>query len=171
MKKITIFIIVLAAIVAVVWQSQKFMKTPSAAQTMATTTSDMSEPIAPKHAEDMIPVSPVSSTTLQAVKTSLIGKWQNLEDVKFTREFKANGMFVDSYEGQPVPTHGEWKAFTKEQPLSWARISLEVGSVYVQFDGPDSPDGAFVMKVIKVTPDELELGNMSGGPGLRLKKI
>ena len=67
-----------------------------------------------------------------AVNKDIIGKWQSIDDTKFTRTFHADGSIVDSYTNTPDDT-GTWKTFTKntapkdisfppEQNVSYIRI-------------------------------------------------
>lgn len=103
------------------------------------------------------------------VTESIVGRWQSIEDDKFTREFKGNGTAVDTYEGESV-TSGTWKVFTKEKPLS-VSFPLEENAVYLQMTMQGTQADNLNFKIGKLTPEELELVYMDRGGVLRFRAI
>lgn len=100
------------------------------------------------------------------VREGIIGRWKSLDDAKFTREFKADGTLVDSYEGGD-DLGGTWTVFSDQSPEDVA-FPIESLTAYVQM----AADGdLFNFKVIKLTPEELELIYMDRGGVLRFQRV
>ncbi len=103
------------------------------------------------------------------VSESIVGKWESADDVKFGREFRDGGVVIDTYEGTTATT-GQWKVYTKENPLP-TTFPLEGGSVYLQIVMPGSQADTLNFKLAKLTPEELELIYMERGGVLKFKAI
>jgi RNAse (barnase) inhibitor barstar len=103
------------------------------------------------------------------VTESIQGKWQSLDDAKFTREFRSDFTVVDSYDGK-ANLDGLWVVFTK---MNAPEISfpLEESAVYLQITEKGTPQDTLTFKVVKLTPDELELIYMDRGGVLRFKSV
>lgn len=110
-----------------------------------------------------------SEETALAVEDGLVGKWQSNEDSKFTREFKNDGTVVDGYEGT-VPTQGKWAVFSDKNPIDVA-FSLEPNTTYVQIVFNNDSSQALNFKVVKLTPEELDLIYMDRGGSLSFKRL
>ncbi len=100
---------------------------------------------------------------------SIQGKWQSIDDAKFTREFRSDFTVADSYDGT-VNLDGLWVVFTK---MNAPEISfpLEDNAVYLQITEKGTPQDTLTFKVSKLTPDELELIYMDRGGVLRFKSV
>jgi len=97
---------------------------------------------------------------------NIIGKWQSINDAKFVREFKADGVVIDNY-GSEFTLTDKWKVFTKNSGLETS-FPLEDDTAYLEFsNGQES----MYFKITKVTPEELELIYMDRGSILRFKKV
>jgi hypothetical protein len=103
------------------------------------------------------------------VSESIVGKWQSNEDKKFVREFKSDGTAADWYDNKVV-SPGTWKVFTKEQPLSVA-FPLERDTVYIQMTMQGTQGDTLNFKLVKLTPEALELVYMDRGGALSFKHI
>lgn len=102
-----------------------------------------------------------------AVRENIIGAWRSMDDAKFVREFKADGMVVDSYEGS-ADVEGEWRAFSEQSPIE-VGFPLEADTAYIQITADASELLHF--KLAKLTPEELELIYMDRGGVLRFERI
>ncbi len=100
----------------------------------------------------------------QAVAQNLIGTWISTEDSKFTREFTEYAA-IDSYDGKDTSS-SPWQLFTKEEPLE-VSFPLEDGTVYIQIQDEQPLN----FKIVKLTPDELELVYMDRGNMLRFTRM
>jgi len=97
---------------------------------------------------------------ISASKSALVGFWRNNEDANFTREFEENGIALDRYEGENDQGVLTWDVFTKEKPDAEFSGEYENGTAYlVMSNGTDN----LYFKIIKITPEELELVFMDGG--------
>lgn len=106
-----------------------------------------------------------------AANSNIVGKWQSTEDAKFTREFKSNGTVVDMYDNGSV-SNGTWASFTSaSKKVTRATFPLEVGITYVQLAMTGSQADELNFKIIKLSPEELELVYMDRGNTLRFKKV
>lgn len=103
------------------------------------------------------------------VSESIVGKWQSVDDAKFSREFKADGTAVDMYDSKDA-TSGTWKVFTKEKPIEVA-FPLEDDAVYIQMTMQGTQADNLNFKLSKLTPEELELVYMDRGGVLRFKAV
>lgn len=111
----------------------------------------------------------VKQDVVLIVSESIVGKWQSVDDVKFTREFKADGTAVDMYDNKNA-TSGTWKAFSKEAPFS-VLFPLEDGAVYIQMTMQGTQADTLNFKLVKLTPEELELIYMDRGGTLRFVSV
>jgi hypothetical protein len=112
----------------------------------------------------------VKQDTALIVSESIVGTWQDTTDAKFSREFKADGTAVDSYEGKKVSS-GTWVAFTKANPPEMLGIPLEESTVYIQMTMAGTQADKLNFKVAKLTPDELQLVYMDRGGVLMFKSV
>ncbi|MBI2612569.1 MliC family protein, partial [Candidatus Kaiserbacteria bacterium] len=87
------------------------------------------------------------------VSESIVGKWQSVDDAKFTREFKADGTAVDMYDGKDA-TSGTWKVFTKDNPITVA-FPLVADKVYIQMTMQGTQGDTLNFSLNKLTPEEL----------------
>jgi len=70
----------------------------------------------PSPAAAPIPVEQDGGIGGEPVQSDIVGTWRSTEDAKFTREFRADGTVVDSYEGEESATvEGKWE-FVEEIP-------------------------------------------------------
>lgn len=103
-----------------------------------------------------------------AASSALVGVWQSNEDANFTREFNKDGSAYDKYEGETDQGVLGWSLFTKEEPDTDFAGEFEDGAVYMRMtNGSES----LYFKIIKVTPEELELVYLDRGNILSFKKI
>lgn len=104
------------------------------------------------------------------VSESIVGKWQSTQDPKSVREFKADGTMVDIYDGKVVSTN-LWVAFTKDNAPKMVAFPIEDSSVYIQATEKGTAQNTLDFKVVKLTPEELELIYMSRGGTLTYKAV
>lgn len=105
---------------------------------------------------------------ISATTSALPGTWRSLEDIKFERQFKSDGTVVDSYGGDPeANTKGSWSVFTKENPDRDFTGQFEDGAVYLKMTADDDK---LYFKLVKVTPEELEMVYLDRGNTLRFTK-
>lgn len=107
--------------------------------------------------------------TALVVMESIQGIWQSIDDPKFARQFKDNGVVIDTYEGQ-ADTEGVWNTFTTDTGAV-APFPLEPGVVYLQLEMGGGQEELLYFKVISLTPEELELAYMGRGNILRFTYI
>lgn len=107
--------------------------------------------------------------SVAAVNANIVGKWQSTDDAKFTREFRSDFTVVDSYDGE-ANLDGLWVAFTKMNAPEIV-FPLEENTVYLQITEKGTPQDTLTFKLVKLTPEELELIYMDRGGSLRFKKI
>jgi hypothetical protein len=103
------------------------------------------------------------------VTASAIGKWKSVDDAKFIREFKSGGVAIDSYNGKADAT-GTWKVFTKANAPA-VTYTLENDAIYLQMSAGSAPADTLTFKVVKVTPEELELIYLERGNTLKFTKV
>src|SRR3989344_2822598 len=111
----------------------------------------------------------VKQDVVLVVSESIVGKWRSIDDAKFTREFKADGTAVDLYDNKDA-SGATWKAFTKEAPLS-VSFPLEDSAVYIQMTMQGTQGDTLNFKLVKLTPEELELIYMDRGGTLRFRSV
>lgn len=104
------------------------------------------------------------------VMGNIIGKWQSLDDVKFTRTFWVNGTVTDSYtEGWEIK--GTWNTAPWDSGFIRLNFPFErylryVGTVY-----PVETTGISLrFQIEKLTPETLEMTYLEGGNVLRFSK-
>ena len=103
-----------------------------------------------------------------AVEENIIGLWVSLDDEKFTREFKADGTVIDSYEGEAA-TSSPWTIFTSESGLA-TEFPQSPDIIYLQIIDGDTPEDTLYFSLSKLTPEELELIYMNRGGVLRFTR-
>ncbi|KKW46653.1 hypothetical protein A3C21_01570 [Candidatus Kaiserbacteria bacterium RIFCSPHIGHO2_02_FULL_59_21] len=103
------------------------------------------------------------------VSESIVGKWQSVDDEKFTREFKADGTAVDRYDNESASS-GTWKVFTKEDPAE-VLFPIADDAVYIQMTMQGTQADKLNFKLAKLTPEELELVYMDRGGVLRFRRV
>lgn len=115
----------------------------------------------------------VKQDAVQIVSESIGGKWQSVDDSKFIREFTARGIVQDSYDGKVV-SEGTWSAANAGQMFHAPPASPD-DSIYLQLSmsksALDSRIDVLNFKLVKLTPEELELTYLDRGGTLRFKKI
>jgi len=104
------------------------------------------------------------------VSESILGKWQSVDDEKFVREFKAENKVDDIYEGKVV-TSGMWVAYQKGVNAPEVPFPLEESTVYLQLTLTGSQADTLNFKLVKLSPDELELVYLDRGGVLRFKSV
>jgi hypothetical protein len=105
---------------------------------------------------------------LSAAESALVGKWQSNEDANFTRVFNADGTIVDSYTGASADQPGTWSLFTKESLDPSFTYPYEDGAVYLKVAAGQD---LLFFKLVKATPDELDLIYLDRGGALTFHKI
>ena len=106
---------------------------------------------------------------ISAATDALNGTWISKDDSKFRREFYDNGEVIDRYEGDANATQeGTWKVFTKENPDSEFTSAYENGVIYLRMNM--AGDKSY-FKLIKVTPEELEMVYLERGNTLRFDRF
>lgn len=103
------------------------------------------------------------------VSESIAGTWQSNEDAKFIREFKADGTAADWYD-KKIVSEGTWKAYTSESGVETA-FPQERDTVYIQMVMQGTQGEALNFKLVKLTPEVLELIYMERGGGLGFKRV
>jgi membrane-bound inhibitor of C-type lysozyme len=111
----------------------------------------------------------VKPDTALIVSESVIGKWQDTTDAKFVREFKKDGIVVDTYDSKD-PHTGTWVVFTKQKPRE-VPFPLEESATYIQLSIQDNYTDVLNFKITAVTPETLELTFMDRGGVLTFKRI
>ena len=104
------------------------------------------------------------------VSESIRGKWQSIDDAKFVREFKSGNFIEDWYDGKMVSS-GLWVAFEKGVNAPEVPYPLEEGTVYIQMTLTGTQADTLNFKLVKLTPEELELIYMDRGGTLRFQSI
>lgn len=100
---------------------------------------------------------------------NIIGMWQSIDDPKFTREIRNDGVVIDRYEGSsPDDTDGLWMVFTKEIPDAAYAGTIEEGAVYLSIAMSESEKLYF--KIVKADGNALELVFLDGSV-LSFKRI
>lgn len=112
----------------------------------------------------------VKQDTALIVTESIQGKWQSTQDAKSVREFKEGNVVVDSYDGKVVST-GLYVAFTKENAPKMVAYPLEDGVVYIQITEKGTQEDTLDFKLVKLTPEELELVYLTRGGTLTYKAV
>ncbi|HEY1037002.1 MAG TPA: hypothetical protein VGE62_00305 [Candidatus Paceibacterota bacterium] len=103
------------------------------------------------------------------VKVSIVGAWKSIDDSKSVREFKADGKVADIYDGKTVASDF-WDVFMKGSAPK-VSFPVEEGVVYVRLTGTGPDAEALTFKVVKVTPEELEIVYMERGNVLRYERV
>ena len=109
------------------------------------------------------------------VGESIMGKWQSTTDAKFIREFKdfnettLTGNVSDWYDNE-VRSSGTYTAFTKEKPVT-VPFPIEADGVYIQMTSQGTQTNNLNFKIVKLTPEELQLVYMDRGGVLQFKKV
>lgn len=111
----------------------------------------------------------VKQDTALIVSESIVGKWKSKEDPKFVREFKDGGMVVDWYDNEIV-SEGTFTVFTKEKPLP-VSFPLAEGTVYLQLTMSGSQATKLNFKLVKLTPEALDLVYMDRGGALSFTRV
>lgn len=96
--------------------------------------------------------------TAAAVSANIVGKWQDMDDPLFVREFKADGTIIDKHDGVAA-SPGLWKSFTAKTAVN-VSMPLEADSVYVEIG---SEGEVFYYKIGKLTLESLEMIYADGG--------
>ena len=104
------------------------------------------------------------------VTESIQGKWQSTDDAKFVREFGAAGKVTDYHDGKVV-TSGLWVAFEKGINAPEVPFPLEENSVYIQMTLTGSQADTLNFRLVKLTPEELELVYLDRGGVLKFKAV
>ena len=112
----------------------------------------------------------VKQDAVLIVSESIVGKWQSVDDTKFTREFKAGGVVEDRYENKVVSS-GLWVAFEKGINAPEVPYPLEGDVVYIQMTMSGTQADTLNFKLTKLTPEELELIYMDRGGVLKFKLV
>lgn len=89
------------------------------------------------------------------VSESISGKWQSTTDAKFVREFGASGAVTDWYEGESVST-GTFVAFTSDTAVNFP-YPIEANTVYLKLTMAGTQADELYFKVVKLTPESLQL--------------
>lgn len=121
-----------------------------------------------KRAADKTPAAK-TSTESEKAQDPLVGIWQSIDDAKFTREFYADGSFVDKYEGDPTATQpGEWRRASRAEVEADLAGSRGVGMDYLilTIDGE-----AYHFGLVDLTDSSLRLVYLDRGGVLSFSKI
>ncbi|MCB9806457.1 hypothetical protein H6768_00850 [Candidatus Peribacteria bacterium] len=107
---------------------------------------------------------------MMAIQSNIIGKWQSIDDQKFTREFQPDFEVVDTYDG--IPDTGIWTVYTGAYAPNEATFPVELDAGYIQLTFAEE-EGIMKLnfKVEKLTPEELELTYMERGNILRFSRV
>ncbi|TSC85609.1 MAG: hypothetical protein G01um10148_995 [Parcubacteria group bacterium Gr01-1014_8] len=104
-------------------------------------------------------------------RSMLLTIWRSTGSIKYTREFKANGSLIDSYDSAPAaPLGGRWMIVNPllETALPVPAESLDSTVIKIMFDTGD----VFYFGVDALSETELRLKNLSGnGNTLRYSKM
>lgn len=112
----------------------------------------------------------IKPDTSLVVTESIQGKWQSTDDAKFVREFKSDDVVVDYYDGKEV-ARGLWVAFTKENAPKVVAFPIEDNTVYIQITEKGTQADTLNFKLVKLTPDELQLIYMDRGGALNFTAV
>jgi hypothetical protein len=149
-------LIALIVIIVLAGGAYWYMQSQSAASTSGTTIEEQNGSVKPE--------------TTQIVSETMQGVWQSTDDVKSTREFKADGTFADSYDGQTVGT-GTYTVFTQTN-LNGVTVSfpLDTDAVYAQLN--DSSVGALNFRVtMSADANSLQMYYMDRGGVLNFTRV
>jgi hypothetical protein len=99
------------------------------------------------------------------VGEGIVGRWASNEDAKFSREFLAGGRVVDRYVGE-AETGGSWAVYTKETAVEPDLYPLEANAAYLRLLMEGTQGEELHFKVVKLTPESLELVYLGRGGAL-----
>ena len=111
----------------------------------------------------------VKLDTALIVTESIQGKWQSTDDAKFVREFRDKGVVIDWHDGKEVSS-GLFVAFEKMNAPE-VPYPLEDGTVYLQLTMKGTQADTLNFKLVKLTPEELQMIYMDRGGILSFKHI
>ncbi|MBV9159930.1 MAG: hypothetical protein JO019_05035 [Candidatus Kaiserbacteria bacterium] len=124
--------------------------------------------LAPKHIVTNTQPTTATETTV-ATSSLLEGTWQSTEDSKFTREFKADGSFTDSYAGDAsAATVGTWNLFTSGNPDPGLHDALEPGATYLKMTDPNE---VLFFSLLHIDDSDLQLSYLDRGNTLEFRRI
>jgi hypothetical protein len=127
----------------------------NSASTSCTQTADAGE----KWNWDTVQVGDIPQNIALLTTHSLAGLWRSTNDPKFTRAFKADGTFIDAYDGAET-THGLWFAFTDENAPA-VPFPLKEHAVYLQL--ADSSGEVYYFQIISMALTNLSMIYMDRG--------
>lgn len=105
-----------------------------------------------------------------AVNENILGMWRSLDDQRFNREFRADGTFLDIYEGAS-DTVGVWRAYNGRNLPEPVDFEPENNAVYLILTDDITPELVMYFLVAKLTPEEMELVYMDRGGVLRFTYV
>lgn len=104
-----------------------------------------------------------------AIHAAMLGTWENVEDPKFTREFKADGTVVDMYEGDPSATvNATWRLFTAGDTDPDFQGSISSDTTYLKISDAST---ALFFSVVKAIGNDLQLIYLDRGNTLNFTKV
>lgn len=104
------------------------------------------------------------------VMRSIQGKWQGRDDAKFVREFNAGATYVDLYDDKNTSS-GTWVVFTKEHAPGPMPFTVEGNTVYIQLTDSKNPANTLHFKLIKLTPEQLQMVYLERGGVLTFVRV
>lgn len=109
----------------------------------------------------------VETDATLAVSQNILGTWRSLDDQRFNREFRADGTFTDSYEGDR-DTRGVWRVYTGDT-LPKESLTFEPANdeTYLMLTDDITPELVMHFRLDKLTSEELEMTYMEGNGILR----
>ncbi len=96
------------------------------------------------------------------VGESVMGQWQSEQDIKLIREFKADNVVTDWYDGTEVLT-GFWEIFDGGEAPASLLVNDDEESVYIRMTLTGEDIDSLYFRVVEVTENTLELAYI--GPG------
>jgi len=104
------------------------------------------------------------------VSENILGSWRSVEDEKFVREFRRDGVVVDFYDSEEVST-GLWVAFERGVNAPEVAFPLKGNTVYIQMTEEGTQADTLNFELVKLTPERLDLIYLDRGGALSFRKI
>ena len=101
---------------------------------------------------------------------NILGVWRSLDDRRFNREFRADGSFVDIYEGDN-DTLGIWRIYNGNELGEDLDFEPDNDAIYLMLTDDITPELVMHFRINKLTPEEMELTYMERGNILRFTYV
>jgi membrane-bound inhibitor of C-type lysozyme len=99
----------------------------------------------------------------------MTGPWMSEEDSGLFLVYKNDGTFIETHSSAAgeARTEGEWSLFTAENP---DEVEFQLNNESVYLKRTDAAAGTFYYRITAITPQTLEVVNMTKGGGMRFNR-